>query len=138
MFMSYHSTSPAVGGAGYVTILANYQPFQENFGGPNYYELDPDALYEISIDNNGDGKEDVTFQFNFHHALANSGNGLTLPASYTGGGAGSPNAPTPPNGVPLLNIGGISAADTSALNVAETYDLTVVDGDLGTGTSAVA
>ena len=33
--------------------------------GPNYYTMDPDAIYEIHIDNNGDAKEDLTFQFKF-------------------------------------------------------------------------
>ena len=27
--------------------------------------FDPNALYEIHIDNNGDAKEDLTFQFRF-------------------------------------------------------------------------
>src|SRR4051812_48580458 len=34
----------------YVTLLANYQPVQEPAGGPNFYMLDPAALYEIHID----------------------------------------------------------------------------------------
>src|ERR1700683_1929145 len=68
MFNSYET-----GRAGYVTILANYLPLQDAFGGPNYFSLDPDALYEIMIDNTGDGVEDITFQFQFHQTLANSG-----------------------------------------------------------------
>ena len=42
MFRSYES-----GRQDYVTILANYQPFQDPQGGPNFYMFDPDALYEI-------------------------------------------------------------------------------------------
>src|SRR6478736_9509832 len=58
MFRSYES-----GRQDFVTILANYQPFQDPQGGPNFYMFDPNALYEIHIDNNGDAVEDMTFQF---------------------------------------------------------------------------
>jgi hypothetical protein len=60
MFNSYEA-----GRAGYVTILANYIPLQDPYGGPNYFALDQAGLYEIKIDNNGDGVEDLTFQFQF-------------------------------------------------------------------------
>src|SRR5688572_32048292 len=48
-----------------VTILANYIPFEDPAGGPNYYRFDPTALYEIHVDNNGDARDDVTYQFRF-------------------------------------------------------------------------
>lgn len=71
MFRSYEGV--AANGSGgrsdYVTLLANYQPLQAAYGGPNYFQLDPNALYEIHIDNNGDAKEDMTFQFRFKNAL---------------------------------------------------------------------
>ena len=54
---------------GFVTLLANYLPLQDAYGGPNYFALDPNALYEIHVDNNGDGKEDLTFQFRFTNKL---------------------------------------------------------------------
>src|SRR5437762_10545343 len=38
-----------------VTIVANYIPFEEPAGGPNFFNFDPNALYTIHIDNNGDG-----------------------------------------------------------------------------------
>ena len=60
MFNSYET-----GRAGFVTLIANYQPLQDPQGGPNYFTMDPKALYEIHIDNNGDGDEDLTFQFRF-------------------------------------------------------------------------
>ena len=74
MFNSYEA-----GKAGNVTMIANYLPLQDAYGGPNYFSLDPNALYEIHVDNNGDGKEDLTFQFKFSNTLANGGNGITLP-----------------------------------------------------------
>ena len=66
MFMSYES-----GRDGYVTLIANYQPLQDAYGGPNYFSMDPDALYEIHLDNNGDAKEDLSFQFRFRNELKN-------------------------------------------------------------------
>ena len=65
MFRSYEE-----GRKDYVTVIANYQPLQAAYGGPNYFTMDPNALYEIHIDNNGDAKEDLTFQFRFNNTLA--------------------------------------------------------------------
>ncbi len=48
-----------------VTLLANYIPFQDPQGGPNFYMFNPGALYEIHVDNNGDGRGDVNFDFRF-------------------------------------------------------------------------
>jgi hypothetical protein len=58
MFRSY-----APGREGYVTMIANFIPFQDPQGGPNFYQFDQNALYEIHVDNNGDAKEDISFQF---------------------------------------------------------------------------
>src|SRR5216684_1621270 len=48
-----------------VTIIANYIPLQAPASGPNFFEFGDDVLYEIHIDNNGDGKAEVTYQFEF-------------------------------------------------------------------------
>lgn len=69
MFNSYES-----GRSGFVTMIAHYLPLQDAYGGPNYFSLDPNALYEIPIDNNGDASEDVTLQFRFKNTLNNGGN----------------------------------------------------------------
>src|SRR5215469_5589934 len=114
-FYMFNSYEP--GRAGYVTLIANYQPFESPQGGPNYYTMDPKALYEIHIDNNGDGNEDLTFQFRFK----TTDMGLAVMA---GGKSIS---------VPLSNIGPISAGNMSAQNVAETYTVTLVRGDRRTG-----
>ena len=60
MFNSYEQ-----GRAGFVTLIANYIPLQDPQGGPNYFNLDDNALYEISIDNTGSGKANLTYQFRF-------------------------------------------------------------------------
>ena len=49
-----------------VTLIANYIPLQAPAGGPNFYEFGDDVLYEIHIDNNGDGRADISYQFRFH------------------------------------------------------------------------
>ena len=115
MFRSYES-----GRAGYVTLIANYLPLQDAYGGPNYFSMATNALYEIHIDNSGDGIEDVTFQFQFKNELANAGAGLDI-----GGVA-----------VPLKNIGTVSTADSKALNFKESYTVNMVSGDRRTGTKS--
>ena len=42
-----------------VTIVANYIPLEEPAGGPNFNAFADDVLYELKVDNNGDGREDV-------------------------------------------------------------------------------
>jgi len=60
MFRSYEP-----GRSGYVTLIANYIPLQDPFGGPNYFNLDPDAVYKIHVNNNGDAESQLTFEFKF-------------------------------------------------------------------------
>jgi Domain of unknown function (DUF4331) len=48
-----------------LTIIANYIPLEEPAGGPNFFPFDPDVRYEIKIDNDGNGKGDVTYTFDF-------------------------------------------------------------------------
>src|SRR5678815_3094681 len=60
MFRSYEA-----GRSDYVTFIANYIPLEDAYGGPNYFSMDADGLYEIEIDNQGDAKERLTFQFRF-------------------------------------------------------------------------
>jgi len=116
MFRSYEP-----GREGYVTLLANYLPLQDVYGGPNFFTMDPDAVYEIHVDNDGDAKENLTFQFRFHTRYK----GLTVKA----GGVDVE--------VPLVNIGGIGPArgDTTNLNVIETYSVDVIRGDRRTGSA---
>jgi hypothetical protein len=48
-----------------VTLIANYIPLESPDGGPNFYEFGDDVLYEIHVDNDGDGNADISFQFRF-------------------------------------------------------------------------
>lgn len=54
-----------------VTIIANYIPLEEPDGGPNFYEFGDDVVYEIHIDNDGDGKADITYRFRFNTQVRN-------------------------------------------------------------------
>ncbi len=54
-----------------VTILANSIPLQGPAGGPNFFSFGDDVLYEIHIDNNGDAKPDITYQFRFQTQTLN-------------------------------------------------------------------
>jgi hypothetical protein len=49
-----------------LTIIANYIPLEEPAGGPNFFPFDPAVRYEIHIDNNGDGRPDINYDFRFH------------------------------------------------------------------------
>ena len=122
MFNSYES-----GRTGYVTILANYGPLQDAYGGPNYFTFDNDAIYEIHIDNNADGVEDLTFQFDFDSSLANNGAGLTLDV----GPAGTTKAIAVPYGylAPLTDPPNVNQ------NVFETYKVNLIRGPRRSGTS---
>jgi hypothetical protein len=107
VFRSYES-----GREGYVTLLANYVPLQDAYGGPNYFALDPQAVDAIHIDNDGDALGDISFEFRVSNTYKN----LTIPVN------GEQVA------VPLTNIGQIGNTPSSndgVKNVIESYSLTV-------------
>jgi Domain of unknown function (DUF4331) len=61
---------------GTVTLIANYIPLESPAGGPNFYEFGNDVLYEIHIDNDGDGLAEITYQFRFQTKLTTPGSFL--------------------------------------------------------------
>ena len=117
MFRSYEN-----GREGYVTFIANYQPIQAPYGGPNYFTMDQDALYEIHIDNDGDALEDITFAFDFDNRLTNGGNGITLTV-------GDKTLP-----IALRVAGPVSAEFDPSIGEFETYELLYTEGDRRSGT----
>ncbi len=106
MFRSYET-----GRTGNITLLANFQPLQDAYGGPNYFLMDENAVYNIHIDNNGDAQPDITYEFRFNAQRNKSGrvlvNGVRQPS-------------------PLSNNGPFNQNDTRALNVQEFYSVKVV------------
>ena len=115
-FYMFNSYEP--GRTGFVTLIANYVPLQDAYGGPNYFKLDPNALYEIHVDNTGDGKEDLTFQFQFKNTL--KAKTLSIGGKDVA--------------IPLTQFGGVSEPNAAALNVNESFTVNVVRGDRRTGT----
>jgi hypothetical protein len=103
MFRSYEP-----GRSAYVTFIANYIPLQDAYGGPNYFNLDPKAVYEIQVDNDGDGLGDLRFEFSFTNTYKD------LAVS-----AGSGKTP-----VPLINIGPVDVAGSN-LNLIQSYSITL-------------
>jgi uncharacterized protein DUF4331 len=87
-----------------VTIIANYIPLEQPAGGPNFPAFDDNVLYEIHVDNNGDAREDLTYQFRFHTETRN-------PESF------------------LYNVGPITSLSDTNWNRPQTYSVTLVRGD---------
>ncbi len=118
MFRSYGSESDST-----VTFIANYLPLQDSYGGPNYFDLDTEAVYEIHIDNNGDAVEDITFQFDFNDVVTD----LKVPA---GGEMVS---------VPLKNIGAIGPLANGIDNVysRQTFSIRQIIGSRRSGNSSL-
>jgi len=119
MFRSYEP-----GREGFVTIIANYQPLQDPYGGPNYFTMDPNALYEIHIDSDGDANEDLTFSFAFANSLRNN-NGIVL------------NIGGKPLPIAIRAIGPVGSASDPNLGETEQYTVTLTRGDRRTGAKSV-
>jgi hypothetical protein len=113
----YMFTSYEAGRSDHVTLIANYIPLQDPYGGPNYFTMDPEARYEIHVDNNGDAKPDLTFRFRFKNELRD----IALPI----GPAGNQKLVS----VPLRNVAPITAQNDSGLNETESYTLELVQGN---------
>lgn len=95
-----------------VTIISNFVPLEEPAGGPNFYQFGDDVLYEIMIDNDGDGKEEVTYQFQFKTIINNPDSSL-------------------------YNTGPISSLTDSNWNIRQVYSVTKVKGDRRNGKATV-
>src|SRR3954466_11171464 len=86
-----------------VRVIANYTPLESPAGGPNFPAFDDTVLYEIHIDNDGDAKEDVTYQFRFKTETRN-------PDTF------------------LYNVGPIDSLTDTDWNRPQTYTVTRVAG----------
>jgi hypothetical protein len=93
-----------------VTMILNVDPFLEPSNGPNYFPFDPNVLYEMKIDNNRDGVEDVTFQFRFATEFRQPG----LFTAFAGG----------INGIPPITS--LSGDGSQGLGLRQTYNVYMV------------
>jgi len=85
-----------------VTLISSWIPFEDPQGGPNFYRFGDNVLYEFKIDNNGDGVEDITYQFRFTSQVRN-------PNTF------------------LYNTGPILSVDSANRNLYQTYTVTRID-----------
>ena len=118
-FYLFNSYEP--GRSNFVTFVACYLPLQAPYGGPNFFTLDPQAVYEIHIDNDGDAQEDITFQFRF--ATTRKDIALTI----------GPPGNQRTNAIPLVQAGQITSTNNAALNVLESYTIRMIKGNRRTG-----
>jgi hypothetical protein len=95
-----------------VTIVANYIPLESPSGGPNFYEFGDDVRYEILIDNDGDGVEEITYRFEFQTTETN-------PNTF------------------LYNTGPITSLTDKSWNRRQTYTVTRIDGMRDSGNATV-
>src|SRR5215831_8716450 len=93
-----------------VVMILNVDPFLEPSNGPNYFPFDPGILYEMKVDNNRDGEEDVTFQFRFTTETRLPG----VFTAFAGGIAGIP---------PITSLDG---PGSEGLNLRQSYTVTIV------------
>jgi Domain of unknown function (DUF4331) len=95
-----------------VTLIANYIPLEHPDGGPNFYEFGDDVVYAINIDNNGDGRPEIVYEFRFSTVNTN-------PNTF------------------LYNTGPITSLTSPNWNRRQTYTLSRWDGEgrtqLGSG-----
>jgi hypothetical protein len=93
-----------------VTFILNVDPLLEPANGPNYFPFDPNVLYEMHVDNNQDGLDDVTFQFRFKTQIRQ-------PNLYTGfiGVIG---------GFPQITS--LSGSGSEGLSLSQTYTVTMI------------
>lgn len=108
---TYAFRSVEAGRSGFVTLIANYIPLQEPSAGPQWFRWDDTVLYEIKIDNTGDGIEDIKYQFRFTTQTVNSNTILGQSTVNQDGVIGSLNDPD--------------------YNMPQTYSVTFVDMSTG-------
>ena len=97
-FVSYEE-----GRGEFVTLISNFIPLEDAAAGPNFHRFNPGVLYEILIDNDGNGLEDITYQFRFRTQVLESGTFLNA-------------------------TGPITDLDDATFNVRQSYSVTRIEG----------
>ncbi|MBT2489766.1 DUF4331 domain-containing protein [Streptomyces sp. ISL-96] len=80
------------------TLVANWLPFQEPAGGPNFYTFANDARYDLHVDSDGDAQDDLLYRFTFKDHRKNKNTFL-------------------------YNTGAVESLDDQDLNFTQTYDI---------------
>jgi hypothetical protein len=83
------------------TIIANWIPFEEPAGGPNFYQFADDAQYDLHIDNNGDALDDFIFRYTFSTHTKNKNTFL-------------------------YNTGPVTSLNDPDLNITQSYDIDLI------------
>jgi hypothetical protein len=99
-----------------VTMILNADGFLEPSNGPNYFPFDPNVLYEMKVDNNRDGADDIVFQFRF--TTENR-----LPGVFTGFVGGIA-------GIPQITA--LSGPGSEGLGLRQSYTVTMVKNGVAT------
>jgi Domain of unknown function (DUF4331) len=84
-----------------VTLISAWIPFEEPAGGPNFYAFDANARYQIKVDHDGDGVEEIAFRWEFEDNYRTTGTFL-------------------------YNTGQVTSLTDTDLNFYQTYDLTQI------------
>jgi Domain of unknown function (DUF4331) len=87
---------------GTITLIANWIPFEEPTGGPNFYKFGDDVKLTINIDNNGDAVDDIVYEFRFQTKIRN-------PNTF------------------LYNTGPITSLDDPDFNIRQSYSIARVE-----------
>lgn len=111
-FVSYNDPSK-------LTMVMSVDPLLEPGNGPNYFPFDPELLYEMKVDNNHDGREDVTIQFRFQTEQRNPG----VFTGFVGGLLGIPPI-TALDGAGSEGLGTRQYYSVVAIRDGRTFDLT--------------
>ena len=99
-----------------VTMILNVDGFLEPSNGPNYFPFDPNVRYVMNIDNNHDGKTDISFQFRFNTQIRQPG----LFTGFVGGIAGIP------------QITSLDGPGSEGLSLRQTYTVTMIKNGVAT------
>jgi hypothetical protein len=83
---------------GTVTFVSNWLPLLEPSGGPNFYQFDDAAWYYIIVDNVGDARDHIVYEFKFKTEIRN-------PNTF------------------LYNTGPITSLDDLDFNIRQFYDV---------------
>ena len=93
------------------TLIANWIPFEDATGGPNFYHFDPNAHYYLHVDRDGDGVEDISWEWDFGPMAVKNGKSF------------------------LYNTGPINNLTDSTFNLTQAYTVTEVAGSVISPTS---